>query len=176
MRRGRGAGRDIKVDRNQHGYIAEHLDRGTAMTGAEFKQARLARNLSRRALAERCGLHPDSIRYWEHKAVLDVRGYAPKRMFAALNITIPEPSRRRIFRNRALRLGNMCTLTLARGVLSRCRAKTRSGAPCRAKPVPGKIRCKFHGGASTGPKTPEGRARIAEAQRLRWARWRRDRV
>jgi hypothetical protein len=31
---------------------------------------------------------------------------------------------------------------------------------------------KFHGGLSTGPKTPEGRARIAEAQRKRWAAWR----
>jgi hypothetical protein len=34
----------------------------------------------------------------------------------------------------------------------------------------GRRRCKFHGGLSTGPKTAEGRARIAEAQRRRWAR------
>jgi ferric-dicitrate binding protein FerR (iron transport regulator) len=27
---------------------------------------------------------------------------------------------------------------------------------------------------STGPKTAEGKARIAEAQRKRWARWRTD--
>ena len=37
-------------------------------------------------------------------------------------------------------------------------------------------RCRLHGGLSTGPKTPEGRARIAEAQRRRWARWRAARV
>jgi ABC transporter substrate binding protein len=30
-------------------------------------------------------------------------------------------------------------------------------------------RCRFHGGLSTGPKTAEGKARIAEAQRRRWA-------
>ncbi|WP_317510552.1 HGGxSTG domain-containing protein [Roseovarius litoreus] len=51
-----------------------------------------------------------------------------------------------------------------------CRAKTRSGTPCRAKSEPGRMRCRFHGGLSTGPKTPEGRRRIAIAQRDRWNR------
>ena len=54
----------------------------------------------------------------------------------------------------------------------KCGAQTRKGTPCRARALPGKTRCKFHGGASTGPKTPEGRKRIAEAQRRRWAKWR----
>lgn len=54
-----------------------------------------------------------------------------------------------------------------------CGAKTtRKGTPCRNKSEPGRKRCKFHGGRSTGPRTVEGRARIAEAQRKRWARWR----
>ena len=53
-----------------------------------------------------------------------------------------------------------------------CGAKTtRKGTPCQNKSVPGRKRCKFHGGRSTGPKTAEGRERIAEAQRARWARW-----
>jgi hypothetical protein len=56
-----------------------------------------------------------------------------------------------------------------------CGAKTRKGTPCQCLPVPGKRRCKFHGGLSTGPQTPEGRARIAEAQRRRWKRWREER-
>ena len=30
-------------------------------------------------------------------------------------------------------------------------------------------RCKFHGGLSTGPKTPEGKAKIAEATKHRMA-------
>ncbi|WP_363168751.1 HGGxSTG domain-containing protein [uncultured Lamprocystis sp.] len=42
-----------------------------------------------------------------------------------------------------------------------CRAKTRRGTACKCKPVPGKRRCRFHGGLSTGPKTPEGRAQSA---------------
>jgi hypothetical protein len=40
----------------------------------------------------------------------------------------------------------------------------------RNKSEPGRKRCKFHGGRLTGPKTAEGRARIAAAQRKRWAR------
>ena len=51
-----------------------------------------------------------------------------------------------------------------------CGARNRQRTGCRMKIVPGKRRCRFHGGLSTGPKTPEGRARIAAAQRLRWAR------
>lgn len=35
----------------------------------------------------------------------------------------------------------------------------RDGQPCRAKSEPGKRRCRFHGGRSTGPRTPEGKAR-----------------
>lgn len=35
----------------------------------------------------------------------------------------------------------------------------RDGQPCQAKSVPGKRRCRFHGGMSTGPRTAEGRGR-----------------
>ncbi|WP_420026550.1 HGGxSTG domain-containing protein [Fuscovulum ytuae] len=49
-------------------------------------------------------------------------------------------------------------------------AKTRKGEPCRNNSESGKRRCKFHGGMSTGPRTEEGRARIAEAQRARWGK------
>ncbi|MEW9919357.1 HGGxSTG domain-containing protein [Marimonas sp. MJW-29] len=51
-----------------------------------------------------------------------------------------------------------------------CSAKTRSGTLCKAKVVPGKKRCRLHGGLSTGPKSKEGRERIAQAQRQRHAR------
>ncbi len=71
--------------------------------------------------------------------------------------------------------GNFLTSLRARDEGSyrqKCGAMTRKGTPCRCKPLPGKRRCKFHGGASTGPKTLEGRERIAEAQRRRWASWR----
>lgn len=46
----------------------------------------------------------------------------------------------------------------------RCGAKTRSGQPCKKAAIKGQARCRNHGGASTGPLTEEGRARIAVAQ------------
>jgi hypothetical protein len=53
-----------------------------------------------------------------------------------------------------------------------CGAKTRAGGCCQVRAEPGKARCRFRGGKSTGPKTRSGRARIAEAQRLRWRHYR----
>ena len=53
-----------------------------------------------------------------------------------------------------------------------CGAKTRAGHPCRRKSSGKGGRCRNHGGKSTGPRTIEGRERIASAQRARWQRWR----
>mgnify|MGYP000882046894 FL=1 len=47
-----------------------------------------------------------------------------------------------------------------RGLLA-CGAKTRAGTPCKRKDIYLNGRCKLHGGMSTGPKTPEGKARAA---------------
>ncbi len=48
----------------------------------------------------------------------------------------------------------------------RCGARTRAGTPCRGPAVRGRLRCRLHGGRSTGPRTAEGR------ERCRAARWR----
>jgi hypothetical protein len=42
-----------------------------------------------------------------------------------------------------------------------CGARTRAGLACRRFGTKRNGRCRLHGGASTGPRTPEGRARIA---------------
>jgi len=42
---------------------------------------------------------------------------------------------------------------------------------CRKWPVPGKERCRFHGGRSTGALTEEGRARSHAAMRAGRQRW-----
>ncbi|TMA35218.1 MAG: hypothetical protein E6J87_04400 [Deltaproteobacteria bacterium] len=55
-----------------------------------------------------------------------------------------------------------------------CGARTRMGRPCRAPCVPGRKRCKLHGGRSTGPRTAEGLARLAEASQTRARTQRRD--
>jgi len=53
---------------------------------------------------------------------------------------------------------------------SRCGAKTRQGTPCKAQAMRNG-RCKNHGGLSTGPRTPEGKARaLAALERYRAGR------
>jgi len=46
----------------------------------------------------------------------------------------------------------------------RCGARTRAGGCCR-QPAMRNGRCRMHGGLSTGPRTPAGRARCAAARR-----------
>ena len=46
----------------------------------------------------------------------------------------------------------------------RCGARTRTGCPCRAPALHGKLRCRMHGGGSTGPRTAEGLARLRAAR------------
>lgn len=43
-----------------------------------------------------------------------------------------------------------------------CGARTRRGTPCQCKPVRQGGRCRLHGGASSGPKTAQGRAQSRE--------------
>jgi len=46
-----------------------------------------------------------------------------------------------------------------------CSARSkRTKLQCRAPAMRGKAVCRTHGGLSTGPKTPEGRQRCAEAR------------
>jgi hypothetical protein len=52
------------------------------------------------------------------------------------------------------------------GLAPRCGARTRAGCPCRAPAIRGKLRCRMHGGHSTGPRTQEGRARVAAARTI----------
>jgi hypothetical protein len=47
------------------------------------------------------------------------------------------------------------------------RPECSAAGQCRNPVEPG---CWLHGGASTGPRTPEGRAKIATAQKARWQR------
>jgi hypothetical protein len=72
---------------------------------------------------------------------------------------------------RALGLKGNC-MPLPRKERPICGACNRQGKPCGVRVEPGKRRCRFHGGLSTGPKTTAGRAKIAEAQRRRWSAFR----
>jgi len=57
----------------------------------------------------------------------------------------------------------------------RCGAKTRKGTACQRPANKRNGRCRLHGGASTGPRTEEGRARISEAN-LRHGRYTKDKL
>jgi hypothetical protein len=64
-------------------------------------------------------------------------------------------------------MSNNLTFRTAGGRIkcAQCQAKSkRTGVQCRAPASKGKTKCRFHGGASTGPKTKEGRQRCAEAK------------
>ena len=45
----------------------------------------------------------------------------------------------------------------------RCLAKTRRATLCQKPAIKGRGRCQLHGGKSTGPRTPEGKARSIAA-------------
>jgi hypothetical protein len=57
----------------------------------------------------------------------------------------------------------------------KCGARTRRGTACLCKALENG-RYRLHAGASTGPKTADGRARIAETQGLRSNQWRDQRA
>lgn len=134
---------------------------GNAMrTAKELRATRNKAGWSQRQLAEKTGVHLQTVKYWEAKTGY-IKGWAVNRFqeaFAAENV---KPVSRADF-----------LFALPPKAVPRrrplCGARNRKGEPCKAKALPGKRRCKFHGGMSTGPRTPEGRNRIAEAQRRRW--------
>lgn len=150
-------------------------------TGHELKHARVCEGLSQRKLAQRAGISHKAVQYWEAQDELDASGYAPRRMAEVLGRRIMPPVHTRarggvlsVTEETALLvdiLDGMPRKLVKQLVAPRviCGAKTRSGAPCRAKSEPGRKRCRFHGGLSTGPKTLAGKRRIAEAQHKRWA-------
>lgn len=53
-----------------------------------------------------------------------------------------------------------------------CGAKNRRGLPCQCKLLLRGGKCKFHGGMSTGPRTPEGKQRAVAVMQEGWRRWR----
>lgn len=158
------------------------------ITGAELAAMRRALGLSQTGLAEKVGIGRHAVSYWETKPKVDRYAWAVCQMAEVL--PLPEKPVVRIphtpwadrmaamDREAEARFLAQVARIKARSEAWKakqrviCGAKTRKGTPCRCKSEPGKRRCKFHGGMSTGAKTPEGKECIAEANRARWARWR----
>jgi transcriptional regulator with XRE-family HTH domain len=165
------------------------------MTGSELRAYRKAARLTQKALAQRADIAPSAVKYWERKARINPNRWAVKRIANALGISNRMELLQQYARARGWgvtdweQLGAQLDAEIEakmaawhqRAALRRarrrvvCGAKTRKDTPCRNLSEPGKMRCKFHGGKSTGPQSMEGRAKIAEAQRVRWAKWRAQR-
>lgn len=158
------------------------------MTGAELAAIRKAAGLSQTELAQRAGIGRHAVSYWECKSQVDRCAWGLCRMAGVLALPdVPErhsaPIDWAARREAALSTQDAAFVAMVARLKARsdavtatrrvrCGAKTRKGTPCRMKSEPGKRRCKFHGGKSTGARTSEGKARIAEAQRRRWSEWR----
>ena len=154
--------------------------------GAELAARRKAAGLTQRQLAAKADVGRTAVQYWEAAPHLDPRGWAVSRMAEALGWVLGpvvctttharghglldpfEAMDAWAARQLAAYREREAQRAARRRV--RCGAKTRKGTPCRNKSEPGKRRCKFHGGLSTGARTPEGIERIRDAQRRRWAR------
>lgn len=155
------------------------------MTGKELAAIRKRAGLSQTELAQRAGIGRHAVSYWERKARVDRKSWAIKRVGKVLALPDEpavmgararwaerqlEAERVALESARLLWLKSEAERAARRRV--QCRAMTRKGTECRCPSEPGKRRCKFHGGLSTGARTQEERKRIAEAQRKRWAKWR----
>jgi len=156
---------------------------GIRMTGAELKSFRVMVGLSQSELARVAGVHRNSIYYWEIKAKVSTDSSVVRRILGALDVTFSTPlaSKSESGQQRVSRQ-DWFEWILAKQLMQkdaqisqrdsvariRCDAKTRKGTNCRNLSEAGRRRCKFHGGMSTGPRTVEGRQRIAVAQRKRW--------
>ncbi|MFC0280568.1 HGGxSTG domain-containing protein [Falsigemmobacter intermedius] len=162
------------------------------MTGDDLAKIRKAAGLSQTKLAELSGVGRHAISYWENRRTVKRSAHAIVAIASVLDL--PDTSAVKCARavwgvrmrariaaeNRAIEL-SLQRLKAQYAVAAdqrrvRCNAKTRKGTHCWCSSAPGKQRCKYHGGLSTGARTEEGRERIAQAQRRRWARWRAEKL
>lgn len=113
----------------------------------------------------------------QYKAVAEMlalfqRAAEAERQWAEYAAALPNDNKRQLFRQwwaeasaaqAAGRYVRSCPRYL-RGLT--CGARKKDGTLCRSTTLCANGRCKFHGGASTGPRTPEGRARAIENLKL----------
>jgi transcriptional regulator with XRE-family HTH domain len=136
-------------------------------SGAQLRTARLDFDVSIREVARAACVSPSTVLRWERVKLLPkFPTNALRRIARTLRLRIfvqSGPRRHENAFDRLMLLANEARLS------GPCAARTRNGTECRRSPVPGKRRCKLHGGRSTGPTTEEGRRRCSEAAREMWA-------
>ena len=135
-------------------------------TAAELKAWRAAAGWSQRDLARAAEVHVNTVKYHEGMPGI-IGGWAVEKFRTAFESACVLPPKSP-WAARFLPEENGG----AEHEVKLCGAKTRKGGSCKQKALPGRTRCKFHGGMSTGPRTAKGRQRIAEGQRRRWQQYR----
>ncbi len=166
------------------------MTRNLNLTGKGLQTARKAMGFSQTDLATLTGITRCTVSYWETKPGNLWCGYAVDKMMEVLGLNQTEGFSDTDTRVRVGGFSDSQQLALDKALQAEqkrldakaqriamfarvpCLAKTRKGHPCKNKSEAGRRRCKFHGGMSTGPRTVEGRERIAEAQRKRWQKYR----
>jgi len=169
------------------GVICMNSLRVDSLTGAELKAIRRTRGINQTRMGQLIGCSRHAVSYWETQPNrINLRWGVPARMVEYLGVCVLPINytstrgrgdgvlldSQQTWHDRQCARINAGEATNAARYRHPCQARTRKGHPCRNKSEPGRRRCKFHGGLSTGPKTPEGKARIAEAQRARWQAFR----
>ena len=109
------------------------------VSGRQLRAARVLAGLTQAQLAQQAGFHERACRYWE------AQGDDPPTSTPS-SLAIPQQYAR--VRVMGLRF--------------------RTEMPANMEFVSVTTVVRWHGGLSTGPRTVQGRARIAEAQRRRW--------
>lgn len=155
------------IDRRRIKFIE-----ATTLTGPEIRARRIALGMSQTDMGNRTGLSRHIISYWEHKpGNHNLSKGTPAKMRKALRVKLPKPQPIEWDEATERQIAKLFPWYRPRPSIKRvvCGAKTRSanGSPCRNLSEPGKRRCKYHGGRSTGPRTPEGKARLSAAMRER---------
>ena len=144
-------------------------------SAAELKACRKAAGWTQLELATRTGFNVRTVKYHEGRNGR-IDGVAPakfRRALEAVGAALPFKS---VIKKRSISGATVFMMSPSAAKPSApqplfCGAMTRKGLPCVAKPIGGSSRCRNHGGLSTGPKSAEGKARIAAAARKRWASW-----
>lgn len=155
------------------------------LCGKDLKNARRKLGLNQTDFGRSIGVSRHTVSYWECKPIIASRQFWPTvgQICSALGLPhfrgsnarargwgFTDAQQEALDRQIEKELERLRQRQQVRDAKQRvvCGAQTRKGTPCRMKSEPGKRRCKFHGGLSTGPRTALGRQRIAEAQRKRW--------
>lgn len=148
-------------------------------TGRDLAQRRKAAGLTQTELGALAGFGRHTVSYWETKPRLSLSSPAVLAMLKALGVPYFRTNTRahvmgsyaatRTFGRMASEPPPAAPLLSKSYPRKKCGARTRRGTACQALAIPGKKRCKLHGGLSTGPESETGRQKISRIQRERWA-------